>query len=326
MEFTTLSGTGLTASRIGLGTWAIGGWSWGGTDESDAIATIRRAIDRGINVIDTAPVYGFGRSEELVGKALVESRRRGDVVIATKVGLEWRDGNIFRNSSADRIRAEIDDSLRLLQTDVIDLYQVHWPDPKTSIEETAETLADLKRQGKIRAIGVSNYSPGQMDAFRRAAPLNSSQPPYNLFEREIEADVLPYCRNRQITAITYGALCRGLLSGRMKPNMRFPDDDIRRMDPKFRQPRFARYIKAVERLDELAQKRFGRRVIHLAVRWLLDQPGVDIALWGARSPNQLDPLDEVFGWSIDAESAGDIDRIVEEEVGVGIGAEFMAPP
>jgi aryl-alcohol dehydrogenase-like predicted oxidoreductase len=112
----------------------------------------------------------------------------------------------------------------------------------------------------------------------------------------------------------------------MKPNMRFPDDDIRRMDPKFRQPRFARYIKAVERLDELAQKRFGRRVIHLAVRWLLDQPGVDIALWGARSPNQLDPLDEVFGWSIDAESAGDIDRIVEEEVGVGIGAEFMAPP
>jgi aryl-alcohol dehydrogenase-like predicted oxidoreductase len=326
MEFTTLSGTGLTASRIGLGTWAIGGWSWGGTDESDAIATIRRAIDRGINVIDTAPVYGFGRSEELVGKALVESRRRGDVVIATKVGLEWRDGNIFRNSSADRIRAEIDDSLRLLQTDVIDLYQVHWPDPKTSIEETAETLADLKRQGKIRAIGVSNYSPGQMDAFRRAAPLNSSQPPYNLFEREIEADVLPYCRNRQITAITYGALCRGLLSGRMKPNMRFPDDDIRRMDPKFRQPRFARYIKAVERLDELAQKRFGRRVIHLAVRWLLDQPRVDIALWGARSPNQLDPLDEVFGWSIDAESAGDIDRIVEEEVGVGIGAEFMAPP
>ena len=326
MEFTTLSGTDLNCSRIGLGTWAIGGWSWGGTDESDAIATIRRAIDLGITFIDTAPVYGFGRSEEFVGKALADSGRRDDVVIATKVGLEWRGGEILRNSSPARIRAEIDDSLRRLRIDVIDLYQVHWPDSNTPIDETADALADLKRRGKIRAIGVSNYSPEQMDAFRRAAPLNSSQPPYNLFEREIEADVLPYCRSHRITTIAYGALCRGLLSGRMEPDTTFPEDDIRHIDPKFRQPRFGRYIKAVERLDALAQARFGKRVIHLAIRWLLDQPGIGIALWGARRPKQLDPVDELFGWTIDGETAREIDSILEHEIGPGIGAGFMAPP
>ena len=326
MEFTTISGTSLNGSRIGLGTWAIGGWSWGGTDESEAMATIRRAIDQGISFIDTAPVYGFGRSEELVGKAVAESGKREHVLVATKVGLEWRDGNILRNASPARIRAELEDSLRRLRVDVIDLYQVHWPDPNTSIQQTAETLADLKREGKIRAIGVSNFAPAQMDAFRRVARLSSNQPPYNLFERDAEADVLPYCRAQQITTIAYGALCRGLLSGRMRADTQFPDDDIRHVDPKFRQPRFEHYLKAVERLDALAQTRFGKRVLHLAVRWLLDQPGVGIALWGARRPNQLDPLNELFGWSIDAETKREIDSILEEEVGTGIGAAFMAPP
>ena len=193
LEHVDIPGTKLAPTRIALGTWAIGGWMWGGSDDQESIRTIQSAIDRGITIIDTAPVYGFGHSEEIVGKALAEGGRRQNVVIATKVGLDWRDGQPFRNGSKTRIRKEIEDSLRRLQTDVIDIYQVHWPDTNTPIEETAQALAELYRAGKIRAIGVSNFSPAQMDAFRAVAPLHTAQPPHNLFEREAEKDVLPYC-------------------------------------------------------------------------------------------------------------------------------------
>src|ERR1700739_3276301 len=183
MEQIAIGFSGVKTSRIGLGTWAIGGWMWGGTDEAQSIATIRAAVERGVTLIDTAPVYGFGRSEEIVGKALAEGGLRNKVQIATKVGLDWRDGKIFRDSSAARIRQEIEDSLRRLRTDVIDLYRVHWPDLETPFAETARTLEDLRREGKIRAIGVSNFSPAQMDAFRAVAPLDAVQPPSKLFER-----------------------------------------------------------------------------------------------------------------------------------------------
>jgi aryl-alcohol dehydrogenase-like predicted oxidoreductase len=262
-----------------------------------------------------------------VGKALADSRRRKQVIIATKVGLEWNARqHIFRNSSPARIRTEAEDSLRRLRTDVIDLYQVHWPDSTTPIEETAQALSELQRQGKVRAIGVSNYTTDQMDAFRRFAPLRTVQPPYNLFERQIDANVLPYCRRHHLTTITYGALCRGLLGGRMKPDTRFAPDDIRRIDPKFQPPRYARYLEAVDRLESLARERYDRPVIDLAVRWLLDQPDVGIALWGARRPDQLAPMDGVFGWTIDEQTSRAIDTIVREEIGAAIGAEFMAPP
>src|SRR4029077_6668663 len=165
MEFTTIAGTDLRPSRIGLGTWAIGGWMWGGTDETESIRTMHAAFARGITRIDTAPVLGFGRSEEIVGKALADGGRRAGVVLATKVGLDWKNEQPFRNGSRVRILKEIDDSLRRLRTDVIDLYQVHWPDPKTPIEETAGAMAELHKAGKIRAIGVSNFSPAQMVAF-----------------------------------------------------------------------------------------------------------------------------------------------------------------
>src|SRR6202050_1334243 len=215
MECVDIAGTTIRASRIALGTWAIGGWMWGGSDEREAIKTIHAALDRGINLIDTAPVYGFGRSEEIVGKALAMDGRRKRALIATKTGLDWKDGKPFRNARKARIVEEVEDSLRRLQTDVIDLYQVHWPDPNTAIEETAEAMAALYRAGKIRAIGVSNFSPEQMDAFRAVAPLHTAQPPYNLFERGIEKAVLPYCRDNGITTLVYGSLSRGLLSGRM---------------------------------------------------------------------------------------------------------------
>jgi aryl-alcohol dehydrogenase-like predicted oxidoreductase len=158
MEFAAIPGTSLNVSRVAIGTWAIGGWMWGGTDEAESIATIRAAVEHGINVVDTAPVYGFGRSEEIVGKAIAEAQLRSKVVIATKTGLEWQDGKVFRNASRTRIMQEVEDSLRRLRTDYIDVYQVHWPDPLVAIEETAEAMLTLFKQGKIRAIGVSNFS------------------------------------------------------------------------------------------------------------------------------------------------------------------------
>ena len=292
---------------------------------AESIATIRAAVEHGINVIDTAPAYGFGRSEEIVGKAFAEGRLRSRVLIATKVGLEWKDGKVFRNASRARIMREIEDSLRRLRTDHIDIYQVHWPDPLVAIEETAEAMRTLFEQGKIRAIGVSNFSVDQMEQFRRVAPLHVLQPPYNLFERGIEADVLPYCRKNGIATFGYGALCRGLLSGRMRADSKFEGDDLRGTDPKFQPPRFAQYLAAVERLDRLAQQRFGKRVIELAVRWTLEQ-GITTALWGARHPGQLQPVDEVSGWSIDATAMAEIDRILKETITDPVGPEFMAPP
>src|ERR1700719_3236399 len=232
MERIEIGKSGPTTSRIGLGTWAIGGWMWGGTDEAQSIATIRSAVERGITLIDTAPVYGFGRSEEIVGKALAEGGRRAGVVLATKVGLDWENEQPFRNGSRARSFKEIDDSLRRLRTDTIDLYQVHWPDPNTPMEETAGAMAELHIAGKIRAIGVSNFSPAQMDPFAAVAPLHVVQPPYNLFERAIEADVFPYARSQGLAMLAYGALCRGLLSGRMRPDTQFPASDLRSKDPK----------------------------------------------------------------------------------------------
>jgi aryl-alcohol dehydrogenase-like predicted oxidoreductase len=288
------------------------------------VATIRAAFEHGINLIDTAPVYGFGRSEEIVGKAIAEGRLRSDVLIATKAGLQWEGGRVSRNASRARIIREIDDSLRRLRTDYIDIYQIHWPDPLVTIEETAEAMLGLLEQGKIRAIGVSNFSVLQMERFRGVAPLHVLQPPYNLFERGIETDLLPYCRENKIAMLGYGALCRGLLSGRMKADTVFDGDDLRRNDPKFLQPRFAQYLAAVGKLDRLAQ-RFGKRVIHLAIRWMLDQ-GITTALWGARHPDQLQPVNEVVGWSLDPSAKAEVDVILRESITDPVGPEFMAPP
>ena len=250
---------------------------------------------------------------------------RGQAVIATKVGLEWRDGKVYRNATRARIMQEIEDSLRRLRTDYIDIYQVHWPDPKVPVEETAEAMRSLYEQGKIRAIGVSNFSVAEMERFRSVAPLHVLQAPYNLFERDIEAQILPYCRANNIATFGYGALCRGLLSGRMQPDTTFTGDDLRRIDPKFQPPRFAQYLDAVRQLEEFAQRRFHRPVIHLAVRWMLDQ-GISVALWGGRHPDQLEPALGVAGWSLSSADRALIERIVNAAVIDPVGPEFMAPP
>jgi aryl-alcohol dehydrogenase-like predicted oxidoreductase len=326
MEFTKIAGPDLRVSRIGLGTWAMGGWMWGGSEDAESIKTIHAAIDGGINLIDTAPVYGFGRSEEIVGKALARDGLRSRVVIATKAGLDWRGDHPFRNARRDRILSEVEQSLRRLRTDYIDIYQVHWPDPLTPIEECAEATGALYRRGKIRAIGVSNFSPAQMRAFRKVAPIHTVQPPYNLFEREAEDEVLPYCLWHNIATLVYGPICRGLLSGRMRLNTRFDGDDQRKTDPKFLPPRFGQYLRAVNQLDSFAHENFGKRVMHLALRWVLDQPGVNVALMGARQPSQLDPIKEVVGWKLSNDAMAEIDRIVRITVVDPIGPDFMAPP
>lgn len=319
--------TDIQVTPVGLGTWAIGGWMWGGTDEAQSIDTIHTAIDKGIGLIDTAPVYGFGRSEEIVGKALAGGRR-DRVALATKVAMNWSSDHdkVWREATSARIEREVEDSLRRLQTDRIDIYQIHWPDPKTPMEETARAMENLLKAGKIRAIGASNFTAAQMDEFRKSAPLHSLQPPYNLFEREIEQDLLPYCRDQGIATITYGGLCRGLLSGKMRKESQFEGDDLRNNDPKFQGDRFHQYLDAVAALDKFARERYQKDVLALALRWLIDQPGVTTALWGARRPEQLDPVSEIEGWSLNAEALKTIDEILNRCIKDPVGPEFMAPP
>jgi aryl-alcohol dehydrogenase-like predicted oxidoreductase len=304
----------------------MGGFQWGGTDDDESVRTIHAALDLGINLIDTAPAYGFGHSEEVVGRAVAERGGRERVVIATKVGLERHGDALYRNSTRSQIFAEIEVSLRRLRTDYIDLYQVHWPDPRTPIEETAAALLDLKRAGKVRAIGVSNYSIDQMERFKRIEPHESAQPPLNLFERQAETDVLPWCRSNSIATLTYGALCRGLLTGAIDEKTKFEGDDLRRTDPKFQPLRFAQYLQAVKLLDRFAREQYGKGVLALAVRWVLDTPGVSAALWGARHPGELEPVDDILGWHLDDQARGYIDEVIRTSVRDPVGPEFMAPP
>lgn len=323
MEFTSINGT--SVSRIGLGTWAIGGLEWGAVPEDEAIATCLAIFDHGINLIDAAPAYGRGHAEQIIGQAIGKHGRRDSFYIATKCGLNWPGGKCVTDAREEYIRGELEKSLRLLGTDYIDLYQVHWPDPKTPVAETAALLESFRKEGKIRALGVSNFSATQMAEFLSVAPLHSDQPPYNLFERAIEADTLPFCREHSIAVLTYSSLCRSLLAGRLTADSNFPQDDIRRVDPKFQPPRFVQYLAAVARLDEFALKNYGRRVLHLAARWVLDRPGVSVALWGAKRPEQLAPVEQILGWKLDDAAMKEIDRIVAETVTDPVGPEYLTP-
>ncbi|WP_110675859.1 aldo/keto reductase [Salinicola sp. RZ23] len=327
METRKLPGTDIEMSRVGLGTWAMGGRMWGGTDDPNAIRTIHAAIDKGITLIDTAPAYGFGHSEEVVGKAVAESGQRERLVLATKAGLEWYDDDsLARNATAKRLEKELDDSLRRLKTDTIDIYQIHWPDPLVEIAETAEAMARFHQAGKIRAIGVSNFSPEQCETFREVAPLHTLQPPYNLFERDIDDQILPYAEDNDLTLLTYGALCRGLLSGKMHSDSTFGGDDLRNKDPKFQSPRFAQYLAAVKDLEALARERHDKSVLALAVRWILDRSPNIVALWGARKPAQVDPVGDISGWQLSDRDLADIDALLAEHIKDPVGPEFMAPP
>ena len=302
MNYKYLANTNLKIPEIGLGTWNYNG----------GVQPLRAGIKQGANLVDTAEGY---HTEDIVGEAV--KNINDEVIIATKVS--------GRNLAYDDVLRSAEQSLVKLGKDKIDLYQIHWPDPLVPVEETAAVLRDLYDEDVIRAIGVSNFSPAQMDTFQETAPLHTNQPPYNLFERAIEDDVLPYCQQHDVKLITYSALCRGLLTGKMTSDYTFDEDDHRSsVDPKFQPPRFAQYVDAVNRLDRFAQKNYGKRVIHLAARWILDQ-GVDVALWGARTPDQLDAAEAIDGWTIDAEAKAEIDRILDDAIDNPVAPEFMTP-
>ncbi|MXV35561.1 MULTISPECIES: aldo/keto reductase [unclassified Saccharibacter] len=309
-------------SRVALGTWAIGGWMWGGPDDDNGVRTIHRALDEGVDLIDTAPVYGFGHSEEIVGRALAEKPNKA--CIATKLGLDWKDDKPFRNSTPARIRKEVEDSLRRLRVDTIDLEQIHWPDANTPIDESARELQKLHQEGKIRALGVSNFSPEQMDIFREVAPLASTQNPYNIFERALEDDILPYAEKNHEVLLAYGPLCRGMLTGKMNADTTFPDTDLRASDPKFQKEHFPAYLAAIDELKDVAARR-GKSLMVFAIRWVLDQ-GPTIALWGARKPEQISGIADVFGWSLTEEDKKAVDDILARHVPTPIRPTFMAPP
>ncbi|MFZ0662653.1 MAG: aldo/keto reductase [Acidobacteriaceae bacterium] len=323
MEHFTLNSA--QVSRIGLGTWAIGGLEWGEVSEGDAIAACLAVFEHGINLIDTAPIYGYGRAEEIIGKAMRQHGHREAFYIAPKAGLEWTDHGVFANSDPARLRQEFEDSLRRLNTEYVDLYQIHWPDTTLPVERAAEVLLGFYEEGRIRAIGVSNFSVAQMEAFQKVAPLHSNQPPYNLFERAIDDEVLPYCRERGIAVLTYSSLCRSLLAGRLTLDTKFAEGDVRRVDPKFQPPHFAQYLDAVARLKTFAREHYDKSVLELAARWVLDRPGVSAALWGAKRPEQLAAVGGIFGWKLDDAAMAAMDAIVRESVKDPVGPEYLMP-
>ncbi len=325
MERVRFGKTDLDVSPILLGTWVTGGWAWGGSDEEESVAALLKAFELGINFVDTAPVYGFGKSESLVGRAIREWGRRDDLVVATKCGLEWDEKErVSRNASPDRIRLEIDDSLSRLGVDKIDLYQVHWPDSSTSFEVSMEALVKLQEVGKIRYIGLSNFNVSQIEACLKHAEVISLQPPFNLFERGAEQDVLPFCHKNGIATLVYGGLCRGMLTGKFKGDEQFPKGDLRRGDPKFKPDRFVQYVKAVGELKKIAAS-YGKSVAQFALRWALHQPGVTTVIAGARTASQVEENVGIAGWRIDQEDLAKVDAILSRHVKTPIGPEFMAP-
>jgi len=325
MYYRMLKGTNLKVSEIGLGTWVLGGWLWSGIDEKEAINTVKEAIESGINLIDTAPVYGFGKSEEIVGKG-IKGFDREKIIIATKVGLEWDENErIKRNSSRKRILKEIEDSLKRLDIEYIDIYQIHWPDKKTPFKETMETMMELKEKGLIKYIGVSNFSVEQMEECKKYGEFNILQPPYNFFEREIQNEILPYCIRNNIGILAYGALCRGLLTGKFKGDETFGENDIRHFDPKFQGDTFKKYAELVKKLDEIAQS-IGKRVSHLAIRWLLQQNGVDVALVGMRNRKQLKENLKATDFVLEKSIIEKMEKIFKESNVPILSPKFMAPP
>lgn len=325
MEKTQFGQTDLEVSVLVLGTWVTGGWAWGGSDEDEALKAILRAFESGINFVDTAPVYGFGKAEQIVGKALKEWGARDQIIIATKCCLEWDEKqNIRRNASPTRILEEIDQSLLRLGVDRIDLYQIHWPDNQTPFETSMETLLRLQAAGKIRYIGVSNFNREELMACLRAGQIHSLQSPYNLFEREIEDELLPFCQASSIATMAYGGLCRGLLTGKFSGKETLPRGDLRRADPKFKPDRFMQYVKAVDDLKKLAAK-YHKSPAQFALRWALQQPGITTVLAGARTAVQVEDNVGVSGWQIEPEDLEKVEQILRTRIKTPIGAGFMAP-
>jgi aryl-alcohol dehydrogenase-like predicted oxidoreductase len=310
MKTTTLGTTGLRVSRIAFGTWQLGG-DWGHFDEAAAITAIRRARDLGVNVFDTAQAYGFGASERLLGNALRHEldTARDELVIATKGGLRRTDSGLVRDASPDWLRRGVDASLTALGLDYIDLYQVHWPDPAVPVAETAGALADLVAAGKIGHVGVSNYDVGQIAEFSATLPVETVQPPYHLFRREIEEEMLPYCRAHHVGVLVYGPLAHGLLTGTLSTYSIFADGDWRNGSSVFSGDAFERNLMTVQALETFASDR-AISVSQLAIAWTLANPAVHVAIVGARRADHVQDSLAAADVALSADDLDEIDKIM----------------
>jgi len=300
VQYRRLGTSELEVPAVVFGAWAVGGWYWGPQDDEESIRTLHAAIDAGITCIDTAPMYGMGHSEEVVGRAI--RGRRDEVLVATKCGLRWDTPNegveyftcempdgskhpVRRNLHKRAVLEEVELNLKRLGVDCIDLYQCHWPDKSAPIAETMEAMLTLREQGRIRAIGVSNFTPEGLAECLECAPLASNQPPYSLLRRDIEADVLPFCRERGIGVIVYSPLQQGLLTGKMTPDRELAEGDYRKRQKWFTPGNRQRILDALEQIRPIAEAHdatFGQ----IAIAWTLAQPGVTAAIVGARTPEQ----------------------------------------
>ena len=310
--------SGVRASAVGLGTWAIGGWMWGGTDEAQSIAAIHASLDAGVTLIDTAPAYGLGRSEEIVGKAL--EGRRDRAVIATKCGLVWHTGKgrhffdqdgrpVHRYLGRDAIFHEIDESLKRLRTDYIDLYITHWQDPTTDVEETIDALKDLKKAGKIRAIGASNVDANDLKAYIAADGLDAIQERFSMIDRQIEANLLPLTNANGVSTLSYSSLALGLLSGTIGPERVFNGDDQRKDNPRFSVANRRKVAEFAHAIGPLA-RHHEATVAQVVIAWTLAQPGVTFALCGARNPAQARDNARAGTIRLSPEELGTIDAAI----------------
>ena len=318
MKKRKLGYTDLDLTTVGLGTWAIGGgsweWGWGPQDDAESIAALRRGIEMGLNWIDTAAAYGLGRSEEVVGKAV--KGRRDQVVVATKCGLVWEEGspNITQRLKADSVRAECEASLRRLDIDVIDLYQIHWPIPDEDIEEAWGTIADLVKEGKVRFAGVSNASVEQMDRLQPIHPIASLQPPYSMLERGVEEELLAYCAANDIGVICYSPMQNGLLTGKYTKEKiaALPDGDWRKdRSPHFKEPQVSANLALVDSLRPIAE-RHGKTVAQLSIAWVLRRSEVTSAIVGSRRPSHIEEVVGAGGWELGADEITEIDALLAE--------------
>jgi aryl-alcohol dehydrogenase-like predicted oxidoreductase len=314
MERRRLGHTDMEITTLGLGAWAIGGggWlnGWGPQDDDESIATIHRAVEKGINWIDTAAVYGLGHSEEVVGRAVKGMTERP--YIFTKCSRVWRDPMTIESVlKADSVRRECEESLRRLGVETIDLYQLHWPRPDEDIEEGWGALVELQREGKVRWIGVSNFSADQMRRAQAIGPIASLQPPYSLLERSIEDEVLPYCSQQNIGVIVYSPMKSGLLSGKMTREraLSLPADDWRHRNPDFQEPRLSRNLELVEHLRAIGG-RYGVTPGEVAIAWTLSHPAVTGAIVGMRRPEQVDEITGAAGLKLSQEDLAAIEELV----------------
>jgi aryl-alcohol dehydrogenase-like predicted oxidoreductase len=317
MRYTQLGEHGPRVSRIAFGNWSAGG-DWGVVDRDAAIAATREALDLGITFFDTARAYGFGAAEDLLGEALRPAIRsaRESIVIATQGGLRNEAGSPVRDSSPAALRRDLEASLRSLGTDYVDIYQVHWPDPATPIAETARALDEFVRAGKVRFVGVSNYDARQMTAFQQVRPIDTLQPPYHLFRRDIEESILPFSQEHGIGVLVYGPIAHGLLSGRMTETTTFAPGDWRSKSEMFAGAVFKRNLGIVRRLEALAYER-GMTVAQLAIAWTLANPTVDVAIVGARDPEQIRQTAPAADIQLSLHHLAQIEQIVRDEIPVG---------